>query len=321
MAVAEFREKTYEKYFFAELIRQGIGTCYPPDQMAENILGFDDAFFLPPFIAKGNLLGGGEIWKRLSDLQDLNRGITLNEIDGLATEFQHWPNFNLNFFVQYKRPDFFAAEALNGPSEWQRIKKPYYRFSLQSKKPAGKRKKKFDPKHQLKALRKLYIEADERAVITYAAPAFYNADKLWEYVEQKKIIEMSNLAEVQNIKPHHNVYTFLKEGWKGKAFSEPEEITSRSIKAMLDDRKSPAGLSMQGNLKQMASDMVKSIQDNACANEMLEIHISAIKDSIGAEESVQAILENAGERFSCANIVFLAYCEAMNLDALTFSVD
>lgn len=321
MAVAEFREKTYEKYFFAELIQQGARHFYPPDQMAENILGFDDAFFLPPFTAKGNLLGGGEIWKRLSDLQDLNRGMTLNEIDGLATEFPHWPNFNLNFFVQYKRPDFFAAEALNGPSEWQKIKKPYYRFSLRSKKPAGKRKKKFDPKHQLKTLHKLHEEADGRAVITYAAPAFYSAKELWEYVEQRKIIEMSNLAEVQNIKPHHNVYTFLKEGWKGKAFSEPEEITSRSIEAMLGDRKTQAGLNMPTNLKQMASDMVKSIQDNACAGEMLEIHVSAIKDSIGAEESIQDILESAGKRFSCANIVFLAYCEAFKLDALTFAIE
>lgn len=42
----EFKEKTYEKYFYGELCRQ-TQICYSPDQCDEHFLGFDDAFFLP----------------------------------------------------------------------------------------------------------------------------------------------------------------------------------------------------------------------------------------------------------------------------------
>jgi len=53
--LAEFKEKTYEKYFGFELARLTTVT-FSPDQCDEAFLGFDDAFFLPWELPRHQLL-------------------------------------------------------------------------------------------------------------------------------------------------------------------------------------------------------------------------------------------------------------------------
>lgn len=145
----EFKEKPYETYFLAELARR-TNILYSPDQTDEGVLGFDGAFFLAlpewreffPFVRMSR-------WHRFG-------GIPAAAIDEFGQALnERLPPFNLNLFVQYKRPEWLGR---SNASEWPSWDAPYFRYAIEEK--------------QQRLLERIHQIAAGRAAVVYAAAAF-----------------------------------------------------------------------------------------------------------------------------------------------------
>lgn len=116
--LAQFKEKTFEKYFGHELARLTKVT-FSPDQWDEALLGFDEAFHLPMLILHNLLRAPGRRRRNLP-------GIELSEIERLGDELSaSLPPFKFNLFVQYKRPEYLRSTIAR---EWASWHKPYFRY-------------------------------------------------------------------------------------------------------------------------------------------------------------------------------------------------
>ena len=162
-SIAQFEEKTFEKYFGHEVARYANYT-YSPGQFGEATLGFDEAFDIPfhRLLWKWHLLYGGHVLRK--------KGISLSDYNNLLErELRNLPKFKLNLFVQYKRPEYVYFA---GADEWPLWEKPYYRYCITD--------------HQQMALVKLSAESSGRAAVVYASPAFWMSDDLFAMPQQEK---------------------------------------------------------------------------------------------------------------------------------------
>lgn len=206
----EFREKTYEKYFFAELARMTNQT-FSPDQMDENKLGFDDAFMLPSLSISRRILYISRARARRFS------GLEINELGHIADELAaRMPQFRCNLFVQYKRPRHLESP---GAAKWSNWKRPYYEYTTTL--------------HQHEALRKIHSQAAGRAQVVYAAPAFWTAKSLFDFAQKSTIISHSNIANVTYFGSHRK-YTYADPGNIGLGHSESTEIRSETIPNLIN---------------------------------------------------------------------------------------
>jgi hypothetical protein len=207
---ATFKEKTYETYFLAEM-RDRTRVFFSPDQTDEAFLGFDAAFHVPfpemyplfPFVRARR-------WSRFL-------GISASEIESFGQEInERLPTFRLNLFVQYKRPEFLVR---TNAAEWKSWNRPYFRFGVDQSQQA--------------LLEKIVLKGAGRAAVVYASPAFHLSRTLFEYANAGTIISNSNIASAGLLRGHHR-FSFIQAGHFGIGHSEPEEITSPSIDAILE---------------------------------------------------------------------------------------
>lgn len=186
----EFEEKQYETLMNMSLFT--VRNIYVPGQVYEKMVGIDSA---------GNI--DNEYIKCLFGLWPV--GI---ELCKLFVKPENLPQFKCNIFLQYKRPEFITTAK---GSEYKFWGKPYYRYSLTP--------------HQQITLEDLERRVKKMAIVAYACPTYYTYEALFSSQARNKIIEESNFVSPSLLSGHH-VYTFLKSGKKGKAFSEVEEIES-----------------------------------------------------------------------------------------------
>mgnify|MGYP000615868051 CR=1 FL=1 len=204
---AEFEEKEYECFFNGELaaINRQI---WSPGQVLEGKIGFDGAAMIDPEIL---------FLRRHYDpraIQHLSKGVRLDSDwirEVFKTHDRYFPNYNFNFFVQYKRPDFVYGNNSGQRSYWS---SPYYRYTINKK--------------QNRLLEKLQSVCGRSAIITYACPSFHTKESLWNAHQNLKIVGKSNFANPTKLATHDH-YTFTKPGNRGYAHSEPEEIISPNI--------------------------------------------------------------------------------------------
>lgn len=206
---AEFKEKPFETYFLAEMARL-TNVLFSPDQSDEGILGFDGAFFLPlpeyraffPFVRVRR-------WRHFI-------GMTASEIDEFGRALDaRLPPFNLNLFVQYKRPEWLQR---SNATEWASWNTSYYRYSI-------------DPKQQ-GLLEKIMAAAAGRAAVVYAAPAFWESSDLFDLARAGAIVTSSNIASAGMLTGHQR-FTYTAPGNFGIAHSEPANIEGPSLEAIL----------------------------------------------------------------------------------------
>jgi len=225
---SQFREKTYEKYFFAELSRI-TNSLFPPDQWLEHFWGFDDAVYVPP-------------WWRFRFLPHIRArrhyrkdGVFLDEINRkLKTEFEYFPKAKFNLFIQYKIPDFLSNARAK---EWPDWNKPYFRIQTTP--------------HQQVVLEKIDGLSAGRAATVYAAPAFWKFDDLCGFALGENIIDQSNIVNVARLHGHSR-YTYSDPGNFGYAHSEPEHIESEPFRDIIGQALEKEGLSFVQNLKNLA---------------------------------------------------------------------
>lgn len=205
----KFKEKTYETYFQTEIGRL-TDVSFAPDQTDEGLLGFDGAFFIP-FIGMVGLFPyvRAARWRRFI-------GMSASEIDSLGDELNdRLPPFNLNLFVQYKRPERMAR---SNAAEWPCWEAAYYRYSN-------------DERQQL-LLEKIATAAHGRATVVYASPAFWSNNDLFSHARGGTIVANSNIADVANLTGHHR-FSYREAGHHGIGHSEPAPIESQPIKSII----------------------------------------------------------------------------------------
>lgn len=195
VSVAQFEEKTYEKYFGHELAKIA-GPTFSPGQVAEGYLGFDEAFFLPSYAHLD--------------------GMSLQEIDVLADAYSDLlPDWRFNLFVQYKRPEYVRGHRA---AEWSSWGQPYYRYQLVT--------------HQQDALANVAAAAGTRAEVIYAAPAFWRSKTLFEAAGNHSVVSLSNVALATSMQGHSR-YSYIAPGKTGVAHSDPENVEAPSIEEIL----------------------------------------------------------------------------------------
>jgi hypothetical protein len=282
--MAEFEEKTYEKYFGQELVR-GRPISFSPGQCSENALGFDEAFRVPWFDLHwrfGHLMPN--IWSSLSgiDPKDLNR--FANDLSG------HLPKFKFNLFVQYKRPEFVTG---NNAKQRQYWKQSYYRYKL-------------TPQQQ-NTLEKLHTLSIGRAGVVYASPAFWTDADLFKAAEKRKVISNSNIVSVDKLTGHGR-FTYVASGGTGKAFSEPVDIEGLTIQQIiengLEQKDQPFNQHIKGAAKLIEDALKEDIKD-------MELLTQARLAIVGGREIKAAI--GSPDSFSYALATIEAFKDAFGV--------
>ena len=126
------------------------------------------------------------------------------------------PEFKLNLFVQFKRPQFLTSR---GAKEWSDWKQSYCRYGTTP--------------HQQEALERIDAQSYGRASTIYASPAFWRAADLWEHVRNNAVVEQTNMASAAKLKGHGH-YSYIGPGYNGKGHSETVEIESDPLQQIIE---------------------------------------------------------------------------------------
>ena len=227
-SLAEFKEKTFEKYFGFELA-QLTNISFSPDQCDEAFLGFDDAFFIPLEL----------LWHRLPRMRRSRRlrlfGMDLRDLDFIAEELgRRLPPFKFNLFVQYKRPEYVDHHR---GKEWPCWNGAYYRYDTTP--------------HQQTILEKLETQSSGRASTVYATAAFWENKTLYDLSLSRGVIDHTNIASVGRLKGHHR-FTYQFEGCTGKGHSQAESIETPKFSQIIADGLNQEALPFNRHIKRCA---------------------------------------------------------------------
>lgn len=248
----DFREKTYEKAFFAEIARR-TDIFLPPDQMDEEFLGFDDAFFL----GRPRLLGliplrwwiPHVLWH-----PHFHDGVLLSEVvDEVGQELsRRLPPLHYNLFVQYKRPELMVS---NRAGEWSDWGQAYFRYGITP--------------HQQDRLAAIEENSNGRAVVIYASPAFAKWSELSSRMRSRTVIQGSNIATVGRLIGHKK-YAYVQAGADGKAYSEPTDVRSVPLEEALSTASKLEGLRFSRHVKLAAQVIYEAISEDAQARALFD---------------------------------------------------
>lgn len=243
---AEFKEKPFENAFLAELARH-TNIQFSPDQTDEGLLGFDGAFFLP--LPKMHLFFPYVRFRRWRHLV----GMTASEIDSFGAVLDaRLPPFNLNLFVQYKRPEWLKQ---SNATEWSSWGHPYFRYTI-------------EPKQQ-GLLEKIANTAAGRAAVIYAAAAFWKSSDLFALGLTNEIISNSNLASAELLSGHQRL-TYAAAGSFGIAHSEPENVEGPSLATILAGGESNERLPFTKHMKMTAGLIDRTLGDDSGDYQLLQ---------------------------------------------------
>jgi hypothetical protein len=282
--LAEFKEKTYEKYFGFELARQ-TNVTFSPDQCDEAFLGFDDAFLVP----------GRFLTRRLPHMRRKRwaRGFPLSELDHIADELgRHLPPFKFNLFVQYKRPEYLSRASA---SEWSCWQNSYFRYETTP--------------HQHVLLAKLEKQSHGRAATVYAAPAFWRSEELYTHAQSETIITQSNIASVGRLNGHSR-FSYLSAGCAGKGHSDPVDIESQRIAQIFEAGMSQEGRAFNQHIKSAALQIEEAVKGDELAISLLDRARTAI---VGEE-----VARPTSESLSYAFATIEAFSDAFDVSYYAF---
>jgi len=202
-----YEEKTFETYFNTEMTRKYDPVFFPPGQVQENILGFDNSFYLPFTTSFWAYFGFDKIYSVFY----------LNELEEYLFErINSLPNIKINLMLQYKRPEYLT---LSTAKEWQSWNQPYFRYAVESE--------------QQRVLMKISDYCNGNVVALYAAPAVKNRDELLRFAINSVIINNTNLKYAHDLNDHRR-NTYANSGSYSIAFSEPEKIENVDLSHVIN---------------------------------------------------------------------------------------
>ena len=213
--LAQFEEKTYEQHLTAALVCSK-RLFFPPRQVLENVVGFDVALrtYSRNFWDQFPHMRRG--WPRLHFLPGPGIALRNRWWRELEQDIELFPRYKFNCFIQAKRPNRMKRSDAAEYSCWN---EPYYRYNLLA--------------NQQEALVRLADLTRDRAIVTYACPAFSSYKNLWQAIGAGKIIQRSNFCEAEKLAGHFR-YSFSSAGNNGMAHSESTPIESTPFESALE---------------------------------------------------------------------------------------
>ena len=178
MENSEFEEKEYESPLYQELL-DGSSLIWTPGQVFESKVGIDCAVYTK----------SAKFWSIAGICEPA--GINLDQIEGStfidnASQVRALPNFDLNLFIQAKRPHQMARSRED--LKIRGISKPYKRFSL--------------TKHQQELLENLSDSLGNKAHVCYASPNFVSQKSLYSSIVSKTMVSRSTFPPASILKGH-----------------------------------------------------------------------------------------------------------------------
>jgi len=210
----EFEEKEFEQPLNAELSCKG--RIFPPGQVLEGKIGIDAAVFS---VNKNLWL----LWNKNGPFSD-KKGVHLNsklwDFVAQRIDDSRFPKFKCNVFLQHKCPTFIKKKWGGQYPYWNQ---PYYRYALKG--------------NQQDTLFRLEQKISSHAIVAYSCPSFWESEELWKHTAEFDLVENTNFARPSEMSGHV-IYTFVKCGAFGKAFSEkPKAVKCADILREIGDLK------------------------------------------------------------------------------------
>lgn len=248
----EISEKTYETSFMGEL-RTKTNLIYAPSQTDENHLGFDASLFLNNDDCYWDFY-----YLRHSRHHKL-LGISADELSGIGKELnRRMPDFKLNLFLQFKKPKYLYKNNAKERKYWNQS---YYRYPIEQ--------------HQQTLLNKINQISQGRAIALYAAPAYFDAEAHFKFLEANIIIQNSNITNATHLNGHSKC-SYIKAGNISKGHSEPEDIESQTIDQILESTNDIQGRPFTQHIKDLAIQIEGLFDNDPQGRRLLLVARSAI---------------------------------------------
>lgn len=206
MGYAEFEEKEFERPLYNQLENGDTTYVWSPGQVFEAFIGFDYA---------GDIISN-EFWMRFGGHPP--KGVVLNDyrmgyIWKRMKKRKMLPDFELNLFIQAKRP--YVHDGVTKNAVYNR---KHYSFKI-------------NPFQQI-ILEKLNKKLRNRALLVYAAPAFESRQELYKYIRGGNLISQTSFPKVSDLSGHSRWYYL--NAHQGTARSEPLKMDTENIFKLIE---------------------------------------------------------------------------------------
>lgn len=246
----EFEEKEYENPLNSELLLSN-PNLWTPGQVFEEHFGIDAA------IKAINLsfwfMHGYSAIPEGVDLSTFNFGYIWRKIRAVKS----LPDFNVNLLLQTKRSYHRAGR--NNTYATHGIKGEYWFFECRE--------------HQQEALERLSRRLKNRALISYASPAFHTSKDLFQHIRSSTLVENSTFVQVSKMANHHR-WVYNKPGTMGLGCSEIEDINDSNFNDQINQSQmeSFGNSSATSNLMFLESSVIEtmfSLENNSISTEFI----------------------------------------------------
>lgn len=200
MPPVQFEEKEIEGPLNAYLASNGL--IWSPGQVLEQIVGFDVAIKVQ-LACFWSSLGYSSIPSGDIVLPSWWPVIVRHHFDERAP-----PSFELNVFLQYKRPDYLYGGNAKERKRWPTG--TYYRFILDTE--------------QQTALEACASSLGTNGIVAYATPAFWKRSALFDHIKVGTPMNNTHFVKAIDLK-NHTRYTYADARNMGQAFSKPTDIS------------------------------------------------------------------------------------------------
>lgn len=204
MSIAEFEEKEFEGPLNSQLMFGG--PLWSPGQVLEQLVGFDVAM----------LTAHSAFWAARGFSEPPSGAVVqlewwLRDIARLVVGVRRPPHFQMNVFLQHKRPEYLSRSSA---SEWATWGANYFRFWITS--------------HQQAALDACAAALGQNGLVAYSCPAFHRRVDLWAHTQNRTLIANTHFAPAPNLSGHSR-YTYINATSPGVAHSEPTTVAPLTI--------------------------------------------------------------------------------------------
>lgn len=295
MTPADFEESEYRGPLYNQLER-GNHLVWEPGQVFEKHIGIDRAAYVTdPYF-----------WG-LHSLTSPISGVVLVEYDWdyiwrARLRNKVLPDFQLNLFVQVKRPH--AGTRPRGKIKTHGITGDYWKFEVTP--------------HQQLALERMSSNLSGRALVCYASPAFHTQASLYEHTKNQSIVQNSSFPPV-NALADHSAWYYDKGGLFGVANPDFERVEIESLQNRIyrfvqqsyaSDEDATSALESLAKLIILST---QEIREPAATETWFHLLLSRVEDMISNASELGHLDERRIEALR-AFAQIRAFCNAYRLD-------
>jgi hypothetical protein len=286
---AEFEEREFETPLYSQL--QNTRLVWSPGQVLEGHVGFDYAA----------LCMDSRIWD-IHDIEAPFAGVFLDDLKMLwhmrrARSPRLLPNFELNLFLQAKRPEYMKR--VSSKLRQRGINGQYWRFNIET--------------IQQQLLDSLTVQMQGKGLVCYASPAFHRLSQLYSHITSGTIVENSTFPDA-SVLAGHSKWNYDQPGNVGVANVEPRYVEGdpllERLSSLLSDQSRFDEGEYRGNLERL-SQIVRS-----CVEQISQSQESRTALFFQRLSSIDNVLDGAdGPELSAIKsfLTVQAFCKSFGL--------